>query len=324
MVYAKHVQRDGTSIKITPAFLLVTSVPPGTKLQVLVRPATMDPSSSMEIVLLMSIPVLYLNQTFYARPGQKKAVLLAQIEASSTKMDCVLLLALNVTVSIRLLETVLPASLDMISFKENVFTHPPILPHQVTLDAELGTGTTKYVLLALKTGLSMLKKSVSLSLINVELMMLTDTVLNVTKVMILKKVNVFSLFPTMPNLPIKDVELGIGIIKFVLLALKDGSSMLTQSVLQFLINVKLMPKMETVPLVIKDMILNKDNVCSLNSIMLDRLIWDVLPGIGITKSVSLALKIGSSTKTKSVFQYLINVKLMPIMVTVPLVIKAMI
>ena len=278
----------------------------------------------MEIVLLMSIPVLYLNQTFYARPGQKKAVLLAQIEASSTKMDCVLLLALNVTVSIRLLETVLPASLDMISFKENVFTHPPILPHQVTLDAELGTGTTKYVLLALKTGLSMLKKSVSLSLINVELMMLTDTVLNVTKVMILKKVNVFSLFPTMPNLPIKDVELGIGIIKFVLLALKDGSSMLTQSVLQFLTNVKLMPKMETVPLVIKDMILNKDNVCSLNSIMLDLLIWDVLPGIGTIKFVFLVQKIGSSTQTKSVFQYLINAKLMPIMETVPHVIKDMI
>ena len=64
---------------------------------------------------------------------------------------------------------------------------------------------------------------------------------------------VFSLFPTMPNLPIKDVELGIGIIKFVLLALKDGSSMLTQSVLQFLTNVNHTLKTEIVLHATKDM-----------------------------------------------------------------------
>ena len=104
MAFVKHAQRDGTSIKITPVSQLATSAPPGTKPQVLVRPATTDPSLSMEIALLMSIPVLYLNQTFYVRPGQKKAVLLAQTEASSMKMDYVLLLALNVTVSIRHLE----------------------------------------------------------------------------------------------------------------------------------------------------------------------------------------------------------------------------
>ena len=66
--------------------------------------------------------------------------------------------------------------------------------------------------------------------------------------------NVFSHFPTMPNQLIQDAELGTGIIKFVLLALMVGFSMLITLALLFQINVKLMLKMEIVLNVIRDMI----------------------------------------------------------------------
>ena len=48
-------------------------------------------------------------------------------------------------------------------------------------------------------------------------------------------------------------------------------------------------------------------VFSQNLITLNLLIQDVLPGIGTTKSVSLALKIGSSMLTEFAFPFLINV-----------------
>ena len=48
-------------------------------------------------------------------------------------------------------------------------------------------------------------------------------------------------------------------------------------------------------------------VFSQNLITLNLLIQDVLPGIGTTKSVSLALKIGSSMLIKFASQFLTNV-----------------
>ena len=132
----------------------------------------------------MSIPVLYLSQTFYARPGQKKDVLLAQTEAFSIKMDYVSQSALNVIVSTKLQEIALLASLDMTSLMENVFSHLQIPPHQVILDVPPGTGRIKNVLPAQRDGLSMLKISVYQLLINAKLMTLLVTVPNATRDMI--------------------------------------------------------------------------------------------------------------------------------------------
>ena len=135
----------------------------------------------MEPVSPMSIPVLYLNQTFYAKPGQKKDVLLAQIEAFSMKMDYVSQLALNVIVSTKLQEIVLLALLDMTSSKENVFIHLPIPLHQVILDVVPGTGRIKNVLPAQRDGPSMLKISAYQLLTNVKLMMPLVIVPHATK-----------------------------------------------------------------------------------------------------------------------------------------------
>ena len=64
-------------------------------------------------------------------------------------------------------------------------------------------------MLVLTTGLSMMIKSVYLSLISA-ILTKTESALHASKDMILKKENVFSLFPTTPSQLISDVELGIG------------------------------------------------------------------------------------------------------------------
>ena len=99
--------------------------------------------------------------------------------------------------------------------------------------------------------------------------------------------------------------------------------MVKESVSQFLTSVKLMLRMEIVLLATRDMISKKDNVFSLNSIMLDPQIWDVVLGIGITKFALLAPKIGSSTQTEFAYQLLINARLMLRMEIAHLVIKDM-
>ena len=64
---------------------------------------------------------------------------------------------------------------------------------------------------------------------------------------------VFSLTSTTLNPQIPDAPPGIGTTKSVSLAPKTGSSMLIEFASQFLINVKLTLKMETVLLATKDM-----------------------------------------------------------------------
>jgi hypothetical protein len=86
-----------------------------------------------------------------------------------------------------------------------------------------GTGTSKSALPAPTDGFSTLKEFVLLYLISVKLTLKTVTVPHVTKVMILKKVNVFSPISIMLDPQILDVLLGTGKIKNVLLVQTDGS-----------------------------------------------------------------------------------------------------
>ena len=109
---------------------------------------------------------------------------------------------------------------------------------------------------------------------------------------------------------IQDVLNGIGTIKSVSNAPKNGYSMLMESVLQFLINVLLTTQMELVSLVIKDTTLSMEFVSSLPSTMPTQLTQDVPPGIGTTKSVSNVQKTGPSMLIKSVLLSLIFVLLM--------------
>ena len=69
----------------------------------------------------------------------------------------------------------------------------------------------------------------------------------------------------------------------------------------------------------RDMIWLMEPVSSLNSIMLNLPTQDAVPGTGITKSVSLALKDGHSMLIKSVLLFLIFV---PNMMSMELVLPA--
>ena len=111
---------------------------------------------------------------------------------------------------------------------------------------------------------------------------------------------------TTPSLLTLAVPPGTGTIKSALLALTTGSSMLMESVFQFLISVPPMLKTEIVNLATKDTILRKESVSSLNSTMLSLLTLDVPPGIGIIKSALPVLTIGSSMPMEFALQYPTN------------------
>ena len=108
-------------------------------------------------------------------------------------------------------------------------------PHSTMLSLQMldvlhGIGITKFVLLALKIGFSMLIKSVSPFLTNVKSMMLLELVLHATKDMTSLRELVSSLPSTTPSPPTQDAANGTGTTRSVLSAQADGSSTLMESV----------------------------------------------------------------------------------------------
>ena len=167
---------------------------------------------------------------------------------------------------------------------DSVFTHFPIMPDLLTQDVELGIGTTRSASLAPTDGFSTLTTSVFQFLTNARPTLPTETVPLASRDTTSRKDNVFSLTSTTPSPLTQDVQHGIGMSKFVLLAPVDGFSTSKKFVFPFLIYVKLTLPTETVPLVTKDMTLRKDNAFTLTLIMLAHLISDVPLGTGKTKS----------------------------------------
>ena len=104
----------------------------------------------------------------------------------------------------------------------------------------------------------------------------------------------------------QDVEPGIGTIESAFHAQMDGSSTRKRFVLLFLTNAHPMMQLETALLASRDTTLRKEPVFSQASITLTPLIQDVEHGTGTTKSVSPALKDGSSMIRKSAFPFLTN------------------
>ena len=88
--------------------------------------------------------------------------------------------------------------------------------------------------------------------------------------------------------------------------------MLIKSVFQFLTNVLLTAITVLVFHASRVMTLKKELVSSHHSTMLNPLIQDAPPGIGITKSALAAQRIGPSMLIKFAFQFLTNALLMPI------------
>ena len=79
-----------------------------------------------------------------------------------------------------------------------------------------------------------------------------ETAWLVLLVMTFKLDNAFSRQPIPPDLKISDVELGIGMLKSVLLAPTNGPSMLKTSAFQFLTSAQLMMLLETALLATRD------------------------------------------------------------------------
>ena len=155
--------------------------------------------------------------------GTSKSALPAPTDGSSTPKEFVFLFPTSVLLTLKMV-TVPHATRDTTSLTDNASSLNQTTPSHLTLDVLPGTGTSKSALPAPTDGSSMPKEFVLLSLISAKPTLKMVTVLLVTKVMILKKVSVFSLISTMLDLQILDVLHGIGKIKNALPVQTDGSS----------------------------------------------------------------------------------------------------
>ena len=202
------------------------------------------------------------------------------------------------------------ASRDTTLKKEPAFSHHSTMLNPLTLDAPPGIGTIKFALLAPNNGLSTLIKFVYPSLTNALLMPITVPASHASRDTILRTELVFSHHSTTLSPLILDAPPGIGIIKFALLALNNGFSMLIRFAFQFLTNAP--PTVITEPVfhASRVTILRMEPVFSLHSTMPSLLILDVPPGTGITKSASAAPSTGFSMETRNAFQFLTNALLM--------------
>ena len=197
-----------------------------------------------------------------------------------------------------------------------VFTQPSIMLSLLIQDVPPGTGITKSALLAQMDGSSIQRKLVYQFLINALLTEMMVLVFHASRDTTLKKEPAFSHHSTTLNPLTLVALLGIGTIKFALLAPNNGLSTLIKFVYPFLTNVLLMPITVSASHVSRVMTLKKEPVSSLISTTLSPLIQDAPPGIGTIKSALAAQRIGPSMLIRFAFQFLTNVLLMPITVLV--------
>jgi hypothetical protein len=193
-----------------------------------------------------------------------------------------------------------------------VFTQPSIMLSLLIQDVPPGTGITKSALLAQMDGSSIQRKLVYQFLINALLTEMMVLVFHASRDTTLKKVPAFSHHSITLNPLTLVALLGIGTIKFALLAPNNGLSTLIKFVYPFLTNVLLMPITVSASHVSRVMTLKKEPVSSLISTTLSPLIQDAPPGIGTIKSALAAQRIGPSMLIRFAFQFLTNVLLMPI------------
>ncbi len=129
---------------------------------------------------------------------------------------------------------------------ESAYSHYQTTKNQLMQDAEPGIGITKSAFHAPTDGFSTATKFVQLFLINALHTITVETASLATKDTILKKEPVSSQASITHTLPIQDVEPGIGTIKSVFHALKDGSSTRRRPAFQFQTNALQVMPMETV------------------------------------------------------------------------------
>jgi len=198
---------------------------------------------------------------------------------------------------------------------ESAFSPNSTTPSHLILDALPGIGITKSVLAAQRIGPSMETRNAFQFLINARLTEMMVPASHASRDTTLKKEPVSSHHSTTLNPLTLVALLGIGTIKFVLLAPNNGLSMLIRFAFQFLTNVLLMPITVPVSHASRDTILRTELAFSHHSTTLSPLIQDAPPGIGIIKSALLALNNGFSMETRNVFQFLTNAP--PTVITEP-------
>jgi hypothetical protein len=153
--------------------------------------------------------------------GITKSALAALLTGFSIALVSVYLFPTNVPPAL-IQELAYHAIVDTTLLMELVLSLPPILTDPQTLDVMTGTGTIKSVFHALNGLFSMKIKSVLLSVTFAKTTTESvETALNATKDLILTMVNVNP--PSQFKSQTLDVELGIGLTKFALAALKIGS-----------------------------------------------------------------------------------------------------
>lgn len=134
--------------------------------------------------------------------------------------------------------------MDTMSLKETVLTHPPTELSQQILDAETGIGKIKYVSHAQRSGLSIRITFVSQYQNNVILKTKREIVCHASRVMTLRMVIACSQASTTLKLLILVVLLGIGTIKSVFHAQRDGCSTIIRSACPLMITAILMMLLE--------------------------------------------------------------------------------
>ena len=151
-------------------------------------------------------------------------------------------------------------------------------------DVPHGIGTTKFALLALKTGFSMLINYAIPFLTNVKSTMLPELALHATKDMTSLRELVSSPHSTTPSLPTQDAANGTGTTRFASNAQADGSSTLIKFASLSLIFVLLMMPQEPASHASRDMISSTEFVSSLHSTMPNPPTSDAHPGTGTIRS----------------------------------------
>ena len=221
--FALAAQRTGPSTLIKFAFQFLTNA-----LLMLIMELVFHASRDMTLKkeLVFSLHSTMLNPlTLDAPPGigTIKFALLAPNTGFSMPTKSVSQFLTNAPPT-EIMEPAFHASKDTILRTEPVFSHHSTMPSLLTLDVPPGIGTIKSALAALNTGFSMEIRSVFPFLTNALLMLTTVLVFHASKDTILRTEPVNSLHSTMLILLTLVALPGIGIIKSVLAAPRDGSS----------------------------------------------------------------------------------------------------
>jgi len=211
---ASPAQADGSSTPKKSVLLSQTNAKLMLRMEIVpnaIKDMTSKKDSASSLTLTTPDPLI-LDAVFGT--GTIKCASPAQVDGSPMLMEPVCPYLTNAKLTPKM-ETVLNATKDMTSPKDNASSLPSTTPSPLTPDVDSGIGTNKSALNAPTSGPSTLRKSACQFLINVNHMTIMVPVLLVSRDTILRKECVSSLSLTTPSHLISDAVFGIGTTKNV-------------------------------------------------------------------------------------------------------------